>query len=199
MINKKFFINKMQVSTFNNNDSLSESYEAIISILVLPKPTKKDLFDLEDILKRVLSKNVESSLTSCVGGNLNSNMANLIFEFYLKFKIDIPIINSLICVHNILGVYYKEILELALYDNPKKSFEEKIELNKTIFEQFPSNHFVNLTVYLKLLSVTENIMVCIYDFKKQEYITDTLYNLLNRDEYACKKIEWIDNKSVYFS
>lgn len=156
-----------------------------------------DIYTLEKLLKDFLIKDTTSSLTSCVGGNLPKTMINLLLSFYVKFKVDIPIINSIISVHGLLGDYYKEIVELALNDRPLISFPEKIKLKETIFEQFPDNNSINLSVYIDILKINKNFTISIYDFEKNKYIDNKVVELLNKEIENNSKVCW-NNREVYF-
>lgn len=194
----------MEVTFFISNDTLSKSlrhhrlYPIMISILYKTKHIEKNLFDFERILKRILNIFVNKNFTSCIGEFFPISICEMILKMYRKFSIDIPIINSLLAVTGMLGIYYKEIIELALYDNSNNSFPEKIELNRIMCEQFPYLKIINLKVYLSILRIKESFTIEIYDYITNKYISGEIVNILNREENTNKEIEW-NEMSVYFN
>ena len=194
----------MEVAFFISNDTLSKSliqhrlYPIMISILYKTKHIEKDLYDFVTILKQILNIFVNKNFTSCIGGFFPISICEMILKMYTKFLIDIPLINSLLAVNGMMGIYYKEIIELALYDNVKNSFPEKIELNRIMCEQFPYKRVVNLKTYLSVLRIKESFTIEIYDYTTNKYISDEIVNILDREENTNKEIEW-NNMSVYFN
>lgn len=191
----------MQVSATDFSDSLSMSnrQSTILTLLMSREPKEGDIYVLEDLLKKFLKKDVTSSLTACVGKNLSHNMVNLILSFYIKFKVDIPIINSIIAVHGLMGEYYKEIVELALNDRPIVPFHEKIKLKETIFTQFPSLQSINLNVYINILKISKTFTIAIYDFHQKEYISGKIIDLINKEIYNDSNVFWNNHREVYFN
>lgn len=193
----------MSVPFLVSNDTLSKLsrknslYPLIVSILMKEKQDKSDLVNLEILLRSLFTIYKNYNFTACIGGFLPNYIVDRIVEIYKKTEIDIPLINSIIAIHNSLGVYYKEILELSLFDNMEVLFPEKKELNRIIFEQFPYKDSMNIKEYINILKVNKDFKIEIYDFKQRKYIIGTLEEILDREEIKTKIVHW-DNMSVYF-
>lgn len=201
----------MQVPFNIKNDTLSKSlrqhrlYSLMISILYKSTHIEKDLLDFTSILRQILSYFAGKNFTSCIGGFFPLFLCESISKMYNKFTIDIPLINSILAINGLMGIYYKEIIELALHDicntddkNNVMGFPEKIELNRIMCEQFPYKTKLKLSVYLSILRIDPKFMVEIYNYQTKEYISDEIGNILNREEETNKEIEWND-MSVYFN
>lgn len=194
----------MQVSN-NSNDSLSKEinlsnpYSKIFLILRKNSNNISDLYLLEKYLERICTEQSKKSFMNSVGDFLGSDLVNLIFKFYIKFKIDIPILNSILITHKFLGDYYKDGLKLCLLSNSQEEkFPEILSLKVIILNQFPDKNEINLSVYLDVLKIKGDIKLAVYNFKQQKYIYNSLFNFLNVKIKRDETTKWKGNNEVYF-
>lgn len=189
----------MQVS-YNQNDSLvkeiSSPYSTIFSILRQNNDNINNLYLLGECLEAYLKKKVKKELMSCVGANLDTKLVALISDYYNKFDVDIPIINSIMIIHGYNTIYYKEALELSLDDTHFQKTKEVIELRRSIFDQFPNLTEINLHIYIKILGIKSSVRVSIFDFNENKYIHKTLGELLSKTITRDPNIVWESGNSA---
>ena len=177
----------MQVSNQKNSDSLSNigtkeyPYSSLLSILNKKQYNENNLFLITDCLEEILRRDSNKSLMGCVGEYLSESIVSMILDYYINFKIDIPIINSIIICHGILGESYKKALKLCLKDSNLNHFSEIDELKRLIFEQFDNKETINLNLYIDILKIDDKRIISIYDFNENKFINGSFKDLLNRE------------------
>jgi hypothetical protein len=184
----------MQVSVPYKNDSLggrkNSPYSTIFSILRKDSNDVNDIYILGKCVEEYLLSKVKVEFMACVGSILDKDLVYLISEFYNKFQVDIPIINSILITHGYKTIYYKEALQLSLDTLYFTKDEQVLKLYKSVFEQFPSLDEVNLINYIKILGIKNSIMVAIYDFNQKSYIYNELHKLLDKKVKRNPEIIW---------
>lgn len=195
----------MQVFTTDNfrnlskEEILSQPYDSIICICNSDSKNESDLYLLEECLHVLLSKESHMSFMACVGENLNKDIVYKILSFYVNFKIEIGIINSIIICHDLISFHHKEGLKLALLGGNGDYFPEFISVKSSIFEQFPDKDTVNLSIYMTLYRLKKKKIISIYDHKTDKFINSTYEELLDINISRRRSSEWLNDMEVYFN
>lgn len=182
--------------SLSKKEILSHPYQSIQYICNLNTRNESDLYLLEECLHSYLSRESHLSFMSCVGENIDKNTVYKILAFYVNFRIEIGIINSIIICHDLISFHHKEGLKLALLRSNYNNCDEQIN---SVFEQFPDKDFVNLSIYMSIYRLKKKKIITIYDHKVCKFITSTFEELLDINIYRRKSSEWLNNMEVYFN
>ena len=185
--------------SLSKEELLSKPYETIILICNSNSRNEADLYLIEECLHCILSKESHMTFMSCVGENLEKNFVYKILSFYVNFRIEVGIINSIIICHNLISFHHKEGLKLALLRGNGNKFDEFKSIKTSIFDQFPDKDSVNLNIYLNLYRLKKNKLISIYDHKTGKFITGSYEDLLNIKIYNRSSSEWLNDMEVYFN
>lgn len=184
-------------------DNLSQDLIENQPYTIMMKIIKSDIVDikylyiLEKCLKYLLKRESNKSFTACIGGELNKNIIFELLNYYIKYDVDIGIINSIILCHGLISKKYSEVIKIALLGYHSDHFKEFNEIKDNIFEQHNVEK-INLKIFISLYKLRNDKILSLYDHQKKEFIDGTFEELLDVTLYKNQSYRWISDKEMHF-
>lgn len=193
----------MSNELFDICDNLSQDlienqpYTIMMKILKINKIDIKYLYVIEKCLMCLLRRESHKSFTACIGGELNKYILFELLNYYVKYDIEIGIINSIILCNGLINRYYTEIIKIALLKYENNKFKECEYMKENLFERHDTDE-IDLKIYLSLYKLRNDKILSLYDSKNDEFVSGTFSELLDFKIYKNKKSEWISNTELQF-